>query len=409
MNILVIDSTFLGRAPNREKTLSHIHHWLSKPGVKVWIYTTSFGREFYLKNLDIPVEFVRIPFSGDYDEIGLLSIPWEFLKRIAGALVARIPGEIEVTYSISSIIVDVLSALLLRARRKGLRTFCVFDNFVPPPSQRPGRFIYKAIPYAAHLMTRAVLGRMTGIFSALVDSNHAKLTAQFQGRCRIIHTPNGLDLDRIARAVPAAEKRYDLAYLGRMHPAKGVFDAIEAAARLKEWRKDVSLVMIGPEDAATKGPIAASIRSKGLEQNVTFSGFVSRDEKYSLLKASRVFLFLSYDESFPVSFMEAIACRLPVIAYDLDVYKDPPYRDSFHRIVAKGDAAAAAAHARALLEDPDRTRQEIERHYSTQKVIKSHSEVAELEFKAFLPPTHGHTHRGLADVAHFRETAGRNG
>ncbi len=332
MNILVVDATFLGRAPNREKTLAHIKYWRKEHDARIFVYTTGYGREFYGSNLEPAPEFIRIPLSKDYEQIDLLWVPIEYLKRIFGSLFVRIPADVDVSYSISSIIVDVLCALVLKARHGKLRCFCVFDNFVPPPRERPGSFVLTFIPYAAFIITRRFLSRMDGIFSALTDSNHARFLKNFRGKALVVQTPNGLDLEQIERAAAPAEKEWDFAYMGRMHPAKGVFDVLSLVASIKNDKKDVRVVMIGPEDPAMKPRIQRFIEDNSLQQNVVFSGFVSRDEKYRLLKSSKIFAFLSYDESFPVSFMEAIACKLAVIAYDLPVYKDPPYRDAHVRV-----------------------------------------------------------------------------
>ena len=387
MNILLVDTTFLGKAPNREKTLAHIKHWRAQHAAAVTIYTTRFGIDFYSERLagakGPEVRFIRIPFSTDYETIALLKVPFEYLKRIVGGFVADIPKDIDVSYSICSIIVDVLSALVIRARRKSLRAFCVFDNFVPPPSQRPGRYVLKLIPYLASRITLRFLGRMDGVFSALTDSNHVKLLRLMEGRCRVVQTPNGLDLDRIERAQAPVNKRYDLVFMGRQHAAKGIFDLIDLAARVKEVKKDVRLLLIGPDEPSTKGEIQRRVKASGLQDNITHAGFVSQEEKYRLLKDSKIFAFLSYDESFPISFLEAIACNLPVIAYDLDVYKDPPYCEAYSQFFKKGDVDAAAAYALSVLTDYDPVQRKIEGFYAQKRLIRSLDEIAEVEYEAF--------------------------
>ena len=56
--------------------------------------------------------------------------------------------------------------------------------------------------------------------------------------------------------------------------------------------------------------------------NVEFAGYLSGSSKYALLKASKVLLFPSHYESFGMVALEALACGVPVVAYDLEVYKE---------------------------------------------------------------------------------------
>jgi glycosyltransferase involved in cell wall biosynthesis len=51
-------------------------------------------------------------------------------------------------------------------------------------------------------------------------------------------------------------------------------------------------------------------------------GFKLGDEKFSLLKSSKVFLCPSYYESFAIVIAEAMTCGLPIVAYDLPIYED---------------------------------------------------------------------------------------
>jgi glycosyltransferase involved in cell wall biosynthesis len=46
------------------------------------------------------------------------------------------------------------------------------------------------------------------------------------------------------------------------------------------------------------------------------------DSKFQLLKSSKVFLCPSHYESFAIVIAEAMACGLPVVAYDLPIYSD---------------------------------------------------------------------------------------
>ena len=51
-------------------------------------------------------------------------------------------------------------------------------------------------------------------------------------------------------------------------------------------------------------------------------GSVSENEKYRLLKKSKIFIYPSYQEGWGIVIAEALACELPVVTYNLPVYRN---------------------------------------------------------------------------------------
>ncbi len=134
---------------------------------------------------------------------------------------------------------------------------------------------------------------------------------------------NGIDV-RQADAIPEQKKIYDAIWAGRVHPQKGIEDLLATLAHLAKVIENFRAVVIGH----VKNELAPKIEALGLSAHVTFSGFVSEAEKFRLLKASRVFLMPSHYESWGIVIGEALACGLPVVAYDL-----APYREIFKDFV----------------------------------------------------------------------------
>lgn len=61
-----------------------------------------------------------------------------------------------------------------------------------------------------------------------------------------------------------------------------------------------------------------------LEHNILIYGRCSDVKLYSLLKSSKVFIFPSFFEGWGIVVAEALACGLPVVAYDI-----PAIRENF--------------------------------------------------------------------------------
>lgn len=132
----------------------------------------------------------------------------------------------------------------------------------------------------------------------------------------LIYVSNGMDLRR-AEAAPAQQKMYDAVWTGRIHKQKGVDDLVATVAYLARSMKDFRAMIIGN----VRQVLEPRFRELGVAANVEFSGYVSEDEKFRLLKAGRIFLMPSRYESWGIVIAEALACGVPVVAYELEAYR----------------------------------------------------------------------------------------
>jgi len=131
----------------------------------------------------------------------------------------------------------------------------------------------------------------------------------------IFLTNNGVEVEYIKK-IPEGEKQYDACWVGRPHPQKGLDDLIDIWSIVTETKPSAQLVLMG----AKTEQYQQYISTKNLDKNILIKGYVSDEEKYEIMKRSRLFLSTSYFESFHIAVMEAAACGLTVIAYDLPVY-----------------------------------------------------------------------------------------
>jgi glycosyltransferase involved in cell wall biosynthesis len=161
----------------------------------------------------------------------------------------------------------------------------------------------------------------------------------------------GLDLAEFEMAVGEA-RLFDVAFLGRMHEQKGVFDLGRYWQAVRNTVPGARMIVIG------EGPHRARAeqicRSLGLGDSVTFAGGVDDGRKNELLQQSRVGISLSYEEGWGLSICEYLAAGLPVVAYRLPVFEHvfPGQLDE----VDLGNWRAAAERTIAWLNDEPRCR-----------------------------------------------------
>ena len=96
----------------------------------------------------------------------------------------------------------------------------------------------------------------------------------------------------------------------------GIEDLLGTLCLAQGQLPDFKAIVIGN----SKKWLEPVIQQMGLAENVAFSGLVSEDEKFRLLKSSRLFLMPSKYESWGIVVGEAIVSGVPVLAYKLDCY-----------------------------------------------------------------------------------------
>lgn len=130
----------------------------------------------------------------------------------------------------------------------------------------------------------------------------------------------GIDLKKL-KIENCELKIFDGVFLGRLNPTKGIFDLPKIWKKVVEKIPKAKMVIIGGGEKWLE-ELKAQIKGLGLGENIKLTGFVSEKEKLELLSQSRVFVFPSYEEGWGIAVAEAMAIRLPVVAYDLPSYKE---------------------------------------------------------------------------------------
>ena len=132
----------------------------------------------------------------------------------------------------------------------------------------------------------------------------------------LVFISNGFDLE-MADRTPEQPKEYDVVWVGRVHRQKGIDDLLATLLHLKARVPDFKALLVG----RLEHELRPRIEETGLADRVRFSGFVSEQEKFRLFKCSRVFLMPSTYESWGIVVAEALACGVPVVAYELEAYR----------------------------------------------------------------------------------------
>ena len=111
-------------------------------------------------------------------------------------------------------------------------------------------------------------------------------------------------------------------FLGTLEPRKNPLNMIKAFHVFKKSdSKDTKFVFAGGK-GWLYDEVLQYIKDHHLEDEVIFTGYVSEEEKYFLLKQASAFVFLSIYEGFGIPPLEALKLGTPVLLSDIPVFKE---------------------------------------------------------------------------------------
>ena len=106
-------------------------------------------------------------------------------------------------------------------------------------------------------------------------------------------------------------------FLSRLHPGKGVDMLIDAVAEIRRGGNDVHLVLAGNGEHDYEQSLRRRATTAGIEEHVTWTGFISGEVKLSLFAAADVFALPTMQENFGFVMFESLAAGTPVVCSNL--------------------------------------------------------------------------------------------
>lgn len=137
--------------------------------------------------------------------------------------------------------------------------------------------------------------------------------------------------------------------LGRLGKRKGSYDLVSALSGLApEVRDHLRVTLAGDGEVEN---IRDAVRSTGLEDVLTVTGWIGPAERDELLGRSQVFVLPSYDEGLPMALLEAMACGLVPIVTPVGSISEAVTDGVEGLLVAPGDVVALRRAVASLVLD----------------------------------------------------------
>ncbi|HOO55364.1 MAG TPA: glycosyltransferase family 4 protein [bacterium] len=239
--------------------------------------------------------------------------------------------------------------------------------------------------YAPHLGSKVMAkgDRIVCVSRMILEHMAEKLGAE-RDRMRVVYNGIGLEdaLDEIQKRKPAEETKKELGIsegvpvigsIGRLTLTKGYKYFIEAFRKVKETKPDARAILVG--DGQMRKELQELAAEYGLENDILFTGV--RTDIYDLLGIMDVYVVSSIFEGFPMGCLEAISCRVPIVATNVggipEMLEDK--RTAF--LLEPRDPVGMAEKINQIIDDPDvagklsdSAYQDLEQKFSRKKMIQ---------------------------------------
>jgi sugar transferase (PEP-CTERM/EpsH1 system associated) len=206
-------------------------------------------------------------------------------------------------------------------------------------------------------------------------------------KLRVIH--NGIDLGRYAeqQADRAIRKKLGIrdgqpviGTIGNLFAVKGQVHLLRACRDVARVFPDLVLLIAGEGDQ--RGMLEKEASDIGMADRVKFLGF--RDDVPSLLQAMDVFVLPSLSEGLPLSVLEALSLKKPVVASDVGGIPEIIENGVTGYLVPPENPEALAEKITLLLQNPERAavigqagRRRVEEDFSLPRMIREHQSLYE--------------------------------
>jgi glycosyltransferase involved in cell wall biosynthesis len=172
----------------------------------------------------------------------------------------------------------------------------------------------------------ATVGRplLTRAAAAVFTAEQERVLAAYAPRRAEWIVPNGVNLARYESLPPRGTFRSTfpgidgpfLLFVGRLSRQKGLDLLLAAFARIAHARRDLWLVLVGPDHEGYEDQVRTMVRQLDLERRVLFTGMLTGERQLAAFVDADLFVLPSYFENFGTVTIEALACGLPVVISD---------------------------------------------------------------------------------------------
>ena len=245
-------------------------------------------------------------------------ILWVYIKRTLNILFSsKIPKSNAILLSSSDFFPDVIPCFLLKKQNKWIATIY---HLYPHYKNRQGKIYINFMAYYLQKFSFFLIKQKADVIivsNKLVKKQLINLNFD-KNKIQVVSI--GIDISFYAK-IKNSEIKYDAVYLGRLNYSKGIFELIDIWKKVTNKIRKAKLAIIGEGSYEIKKALLKTINDNKLNNNIIYLGYLSDKNAFSVIKSSKLLVNPSHEEGFGLIILQAIACNIPVISWNLASYK----------------------------------------------------------------------------------------
>ncbi len=204
---------------------------------------------------------------------------------------------------------------VLYARKKAVLLVCEVAR----------RFFFRLFPFPLAFVGRAIekfyffLNRSVPVLTISLSTKHDLIEEGIDEE-HITVLPMGLTVP--IRKSHIKEITITLLFVGRLHPLKGVVDAIEAYAFIRHDLPSAKLWIVGTGDASYVETLRKRIKQLKLINDVQLLGYLQEKDKFERYQKAHLLIVPSFHEGWGLVVAEAASQETPSVAYNTAGLRD---------------------------------------------------------------------------------------
>jgi len=117
----------------------------------------------------------------------------------------------------------------------------------------------------------------------------------------------------LVRRWPQLRDKRVLLFLARIDVMKGLDILIDAFADCFAGRRDIALLVIGPDSAGMVASLRHRSEELGIASQVVWGGEIFSDERFEIMRQCDAYILPSKSDNFGISVLEAMFCGAPIL------------------------------------------------------------------------------------------------
>lgn len=296
-----------------------------KKGVKIRVFTSDVGVGICRKN-GLEADFImwRVPVKKQkFNNLELTGLYFLGLFRGLINLKKANLKKREIVYSSSDYWPDLIPAAMVKLFKQNF-WLAGFFLLAPKPWQkdspyRKKHYLLGWLYWLTQLPAYRLVKSRADLVLVTSRPDQPCFITKTRPKDKVIVVQGGVDMKQYRQFKSPAKAKYQAVFIGRLHPQKGVLELVDIWRMVVNKIPRARLAVIG--DGPEKKNLESRIKNLDLSKNINCFGFLDGKEKTKIIKQAKIVVHPAIYDSGGMAAMEAMACGLPGVSFDLPALK----------------------------------------------------------------------------------------